>query len=475
MKLSDLTIAKAKECLIDKKFSCQELTENVLGEINKRDKEINSFINLNEKAIDEAKSIDQKILVGKEIGKLAGIPLAIKDNILVKGLKCTAGSKMLEEYVAPYNATVIEKLKKEDAIIIGKTNLDEFAMGSSGEYSAFGLTKNPLDPERVPGGSSAGSAASVAVGFVLGALGSDTGGSIRQPAAFCGLVGLKPTYGRVSRYGLIAMASSLDQIGPLAKNVDDAEFIFNIIKGKDQSDSTSIEPRITNYQLPITDLKIGLPKEYFINQLNIKIKNRIDEIIKKLEKLGTKIEKISLPHTDYALPCYHIIMDAEASSNLARYDGVRFSKLKKIKSENIFDFYSELRDKEFGPEVKRRIMLGTFVLSSGYKDNYYLKAQRVRQLIKKDFEEAFKKVDLILTPTTPTPAFKIGEKQNPVDLYLCDIFLAAVNLAGLPAVSVPIGKIVEPEMPVGLQIIAPYFREDLIFNLAKKIEKIVKA
>ena len=475
MKLIDLTIKGAREGILNKKFSCEELVKKSISEIKDKDKKINSFISLNDQAIEEAKEIDKKIKNNQKIGVLAGIPLAIKDNISVDGLKCTAGSKMLEEYIAPYNATVVEKLKKAGAIIIGKTNMDEFAMGSSGEYSAFGPTKNPYDLTRVAGGSSAGSAASVAAGFALGSLGSDTGSSIRQPAAFCGLVGLKPTYGSVSRYGLIAMASSLDQIGPITKIVDDAETIFNIIKGRDERDSTSIKLPITNYQLPITKkLKIGLPKEYFIEGLSKEIKKRIDEVIKKIEKLGAKIEKISLPHTEYALPCYHIIMDAEASSNLGRFDGVRFSKFKTSKNKNIFDFYSEVRTEKFGPEVKRRIILGTFVLSAGYIDAYYLKAQKVRQLIRKDFTDAFGKVDLIITPTTPTLAFKIGEKQNPLDIYLCDIFLAAVNLAGLPAISVPIGKSKDQSLPIGLQIIGSRFQEDLIFGLARTIEEIEK-
>lgn len=472
MDLKKLTIEETKKGLIDKKFSCQELIEVALNEIKKRDKEINSFISLNEKAIDEATTIDKKIAQGEKLGQLAGIPFAIKDNILVKGLRCTAGSKMLEDYLSPFDATVVEKLKKEGAIIIGKTNMDEFAMGSSGEYSAFGPTKNPFDLSRVTGGSSSGSAACLAAGFALGALGSDTGSSVRQPAAFCGLVGLKPTYGTVSRYGLTAMASSLDQIGPLAKNIDDAKLIFDIIKGKDEKDLTTVEQNINSQTLKIQSLKIGLPKEYFIEGLNREIKERIDEIIKKLEKLGFKIEKISLPHTEDALACYHIIMDAEVSSNLARFDGVRFSNLPEASSKNIFDFYSEIRDKKFGSEVKRRIMLGTFVLSSGYKDDYYLKAQRVRQLIRQDFVEAFKQVDLILTPTTPTPAFKIGEKQNPLDVYLCDIFLVAANLAGLPAISLPIGLTKDLKLPIGLQVIAPRFQENLIFQFGEILEKI---
>ncbi|MFN3301922.1 MAG: Asp-tRNA(Asn)/Glu-tRNA(Gln) amidotransferase subunit GatA [Patescibacteria group bacterium] len=473
MELNQLTIKEAEEGILKKKFSCQELVKDCLKEINKREKEINAFITINEKAIDEAKEIDKKI-AKKEKGELLGIPLAIKDNILVEGLKCTAGSKILENYFAPYNATVIEKLKKAGVIIIGKTNMDEFAMGSSGENSAFGPTKNPFDLVRVSGGSSSGSAAAVAANFCLGALGSDTGGSIRQPAAFCGLVGLKPTYGSVSRYGLIAMASSLDQIGPITKTVEDCEIVFNVIKGKDDLDSTSVEPKIKNYKLKIENLRIGLPKEYFTNGLDKEIEERIKEIIKKLEKRGVIIKEISLPHSEYALSSYYIIMSSEVSANLARYDGIRYGELKnkKQKIKNILDLYLENRTKGFGEEVKRRIMLGTFALSAGYYESYYLKAMKVRSLIKKDFSLAFEEVDLIITPTTPTPAFKIGEKQTPLEMYLSDIFTVSVNLAGLPAISIPIGKTKKSALPIGLQIIGRSFQENLIFDLGKKIEEI---
>jgi len=477
MRLNQLTIKEAREGILNKKFSCFELVKSCLDEIKKRDKEINAFISLNEKAIEEAKEIDKKIMANEKLGELDGIPIAVKDNILVENLKCTAGSRILEDYIAPYNATVIEKLKKTGAIIIGKTNMDEFAMGSSGEYSAFGPSKNPYDLSRVTGGSSSGSAAAVAAGFALVALGSDTGGSVRQPAAFCGLVGLKPTYGSVSRYGLIAMASSLDQIGPITKNVEDAEIIFNVIKGKDELDSTSVESKlpITNYQLPnLKNLRIGLPKEYFIKGLDEEIEERIDEIVKKIEKLGVKIEKISLPHTDYALAVYYIIMPSEVSANLARYDGIRYGtsriKNQKSKVKSLLDLYLENRTKGFGDEVKRRIMLGTYSLSTGYYEAYYLKAQKVRNLIKKDFLEAFEKVDLIITPTTPTPAFKIGEKQDPLSMYLSDIFTVSVNLAGLPAISIPIGKV--NNLPIGLQIIGKPFEEDKIFKLSKIIEEL---
>jgi len=381
-----------------------------------------------------------------------GIPIAVKDNILVKGLPCTAGSKILEHYIAPYSATVIKRLKKAGFGVLGKTNMDEFAMGSSTENSAFGPTLNPLDQERVPGGSSGGSAAAVAAGLVDFALGSDTGGSIRQPASFCGVLGLKPTYGAVSRYGLIAMASSLDQIGPLARTVSDIKMIFDIIKGRDKMDSTSIDlplpPRIPE------EINIGIPREYFKKGLNPEIERLIKEKIKILKKLGFKIKKISLPNSKYALAAYYLIMPAEVSSNMARFDGIR---------------YGETRD-QFGPEVKRRIMLGTYVLSHGYYDAYYKQAQKVRRLIKEDFDRAFRKVDLIITPTTPTTAFRLGEKtDDPLTMYLSDIYTVPINLAGVPAMSIPGGKI--NGLPVGLQIISRAYEEELIFELANVFQR----
>src|SRR3989344_53317 len=381
-----------------------------------------------------------------------GIPIAVKDNILVKCLPCTAGSKILEHYIAPYSATVIKRLKKAGFGVLGKTNMDEFAMGSSTENSAFGPTLNPLDQERVPGGSCGGSAAAVAAGLVDFALGSDTGGSIRQPASFCGVLGLKPTYGAVSRYGLIAMASSLDQIGPLARTVSDIKMIFDIIKGRDKMDSTSIDlplpPRIPE------EINIGIPREYFKKGLNPEIERLIKEKIKILKKLGFKIKKISLPNSKYALAAYYLIMPAEVSSNMARFDGIR---------------YGETRD-QFGPEVKRRIMLGTYVLSHGYYDAYYKQAQKVRRLIKEDFDRAFRKVDLIITPTTPTTAFRLGEKtDDPLTMYLSDIYTVPINLAGVPAMSIPGGKI--NGLPVGLQIISRAYEEELIFELANVFQR----
>lgn len=483
MNFEDLTIEKAHQGLLKKEFSALELTKFFLEKIENENPKIFAFLKIDEKsAISQAKEIDEKILTGQEISYLAGIPCAIKDNILVEGLECTAGSKILEKYIAPYDATVVKKLKEKGAIILGKTNLDEFAMGSSTEYSFFGPTKNPIDLTKVPGGSSGGSAAAVAANFCLFALGSDTGGSIRQPAAFCGIVGFKPTYGAVSRFGLIAFASSLDQIGPMTKTVRDCEIVFEAIKGKDEMDSTSVETQPLNHSTtrPLKELKIGVPKEYFIKGIDPEVEKVVKKAIKKYEEMGAKIEEISLPHTEYALPCYYILAPAEASSNLARYDGIKYgysknSKLKaqssKVKSQNskVLDVYFESRGEGFGPEVKRRIMLGTFTLSAGYFEAYYLRAQKVRLLIKKDFEEAFKKVDFIFTPTTPTLPFLLGEKlKDPVLMYLSDIFTVPVNLAGLPAISIPCGKI--GNLPVGLQIIGPAYSDFRVIEIAKFYE-----
>jgi len=466
--LKILSYKKLREMLEKKEIKCQELVEDIFERIEKEDKKIKSFLTLTfELAFEKAKKIDEMIFQKRKLKSLAGFPLAVKDNILIENVKCTAGSKILENYIAPFDATCIKKLKDEDVLIIGKTNLDEFAMGSSTENSAFFPTRNPHDLERVPGGSSGGSAAAVAAGFVLGALGSDTGGSIRQPAAFCGVCGLKPTYGAVSRYGLIAFASSLDQIGPIAKNVEDCELIFEVICGKDEMDSTSFfEKKIFQKK---EKLKIGIPKEYFGEGLDKRIKDKIFDVLKKIEQEKFEVLEISLPHTEYCLACYFLVSRCEAASNLARYDGIRYSKLKED-SKDIFDFYTKIRGRGFGKEVKRRIMLGNFALSEGYYEGYYLLAQKVRTLISNDFKKAFEKVDLIFTPTTPTLPFKIGEKiKDPLSMYLADIFTVSPNLAGLPALSLPCTKI--DNLPVGLQIIGPHFSEYLIFETAKKIEK----
>jgi aspartyl-tRNA(Asn)/glutamyl-tRNA(Gln) amidotransferase subunit A len=478
MDLTQLTITQIHEGLKKRDFSALELTKIYLDKIQKENKKIFAFLTVSaELALRQAKEVDEKITRKEKIDTLAGVPCALKDIILVEGENCTAGSKILENYVAPYDATVTQKLKARGAVILGKTNLDEFAMGSSTENSAFGPTKNPWDETRVPGGSSGGSAAAVASNMACYALGSDTGGSIRQPASFCGVVGLKPTYGAVSRYGLIAMASSLDQIGPLAKNVEDAEIVFQTIKGRDEMDSTTVELN-SKFQNPnskkISNLRIGVPKEYFIKGMDYEVEKRIREVIKAYEDMGAKIEEISLAHSEYALATYYIIVPSEISANLARYDGIKYgfseAKSNNPRIHNLLDVYLQSRENGFGKEVKRRIMLGTYSLSAGYYDAYYKRAQKVRTLIRKDFLDSFKKVDVILTPTTPTTAFKFGEKVNdPLTMYLADIFTIAVNLAGLPAISVPCGKI--KQLPIGFQIIGKPFEENIILETGKAFEK----
>jgi aspartyl-tRNA(Asn)/glutamyl-tRNA(Gln) amidotransferase subunit A len=477
MNLTELTIIQAHKGLINKDFSALDLTNAFLDKIKKQNKEIFAFLTITEEqALKQAKKVDEMISQGKEIPLLAGIPMAIKDNILIKGIKSTAGSKILEDYIAPYDATVIKKLKEQECVFLGKTNLDEFAMGSSCENSAFGITKNPRDLSRVPGGSSGGSGAAVAANMACVALGSETGGSIRLPACFCGAVGLKTTYGAVSRHGLMAMASSLDQIGPLTKTAEDCQIIFDAIKGKDEMDSTSVESNVKCQMSNVKcqNLKIGVPKEYFIDGMDKEVEKKVKQAIKKYEELGAKIIEISLPHTEYAVPVYTIIVSSEVSSNLARYDGIRYgystTKNKSGKIDNLLDVYLSSKADGFGPEVRRRIMLGTYSLSSGYYDAYYLRAQKVRALIKQDFEKAFEKVDVIMTPTSPTTAFKLGEKTtDPVQMYLADIFMCAINLAGLPAVSIPCGKI--GNLPVGLQIIGNMFEENKILETAQNFEK----
>jgi len=472
MELTKLTISQAHEGLKKKNFSAVELAKAYLNKIQEKDKEISAFLTITENlALEKARWIDDKILKKEEINILSAIPCAIKDNILVEGEKCTAGSKILENYLSPYDATVVKKIKEKGSVILGKTNLDEFAMGSSTENSAFGPTKNPHDLTRVPGGSSGGSAAAVAGGMALFALGSDTGGSIRLPASFCGIVGLKPTYGAISRYGLIAFASSLDQIGPIAKTVEDCQVVFDIIKGKDKMDSTSVEvPQFKNWKLEIKNLRIGVPKEYFVKGIDPEVEKVIKNAIKKYEEIGAKIEEVSLPHTEYALSCYYIIAPSEASANLARYDGIKYgySKIQdpKSKIQNLLEVYLQSRGEGFGEEVRRRIMLGTYALSAGYYEAYYLKAQKVRALIKNDFDKVFKRVDAIFTPVSPFLPFKIGEKiKDPLSMYLVDIYTVSVNLAGLPALSLPVGKV--GNLPVGLQIIGRPFEEDKILETGK--------
>jgi len=479
MELTELTISQAHQGLIKKEFSALELCKAYLDKIKKKDKEIFSYLTVTEDlALLQAKEIDDLIAGGKQISPLAGIPMAVKDNILAKDIKCTAGSKILENYTASFDATVIKKLKDRGVVILGKTNLDEFAMGASTENSAFGPTKNPHDLERVPGGSSGGSAAAVAANLCTFALGSDTAGSIRQPASFCGIVGLKPTYGAVSRYGLIAFASSLDQIGPMAKTVEDVKIVFDTIKGKDEMDSTSVEISETEEsEFKVESLRLGIPKEYFIEGMDPEVEKVIKEAIKKYEEMGAEVVEITLPHTEYAVPCYYIINPSEASANLARYDGIKYGfsveEESKAGPSDLLNVYLKSRGKGFGPEVRRRIMLGTYALSAGYYEAYYLRAQKVRTLIKEDFDEAFGKVDLILTPVAPTPAFELGEKiDDPLKMYLCDIFTASLNLAGLPGLSLPCGRV--GKLPVGLQIIGRPFQENIIVQAALSFEKYVR-
>lgn len=451
----------------------EKLPSDIVVEFFERAKknEFNSFISFNENVLEEAKKLDKKVKEGKIEGRLFGIPVSIKDNILVKGLKCTCASKVLENYIAPYDATVIEKLKEEGALIIGKTNMDEFAMGSSNEYSAFGSASNPFDRERVPGGSSGGSAISVSAGEAPLSLGSDTGGSIRLPASFCGVYGLKPTYGAVSRYGLIAFASSLDQIGPFARCIEDVEILFDIIKGKDERDKTS-----TNYPeeeiKPSYPLKIGVLKDSFSNKVEEEIKTSLEEFIRLLEKEKiAQFKEFNMETFDYAIAVYYIVACAEASSNLARYDGVLYGFI--CKDNNLWDMYEKTRTEGFGEEVKRRIILGTFVLKSGYYEEYYVKAQKARTKILKEFLKNFEEFHLLLMPVSPVLPFKKGEKlKDPISMYLSDIFTVSVNLAGLPAITFPF-KLSKKGLPIGFQFVSKFFMEKLFFKVLKKIEKTI--
>lgn len=474
MKLNQLTIKQALDGLEKKEFSSVELTRACLQQIKKHDKKINAFITVCEKqALAQAEKIDTKIQRYKDTKSLfkqqplLGIPIAIKDLYCTQGIRTTAGSKVLDDYIPVYDATAVKRLKEAGAIILGKTNLDAWAHGSSGENSDFGATKNPWNLEFVPGGSSSGSAAAVAARMCLAATGTDTGGSIRLPASFCNLVGLKPTYGRVSRYGVIAMASSLDSIGHFAQDVTDTALVLNITAGKDIYDATTPEVKVPDYTQnmkggfegseSLRDLKIGIPREYFQEGIDKKVKTVVEKAIKKLENLGAKIISVSLPHTKYALAVYYIIQPSEVSSNLARYDGIRFGSP---------------RDK-FADEAKRRIMLGTFTLSAGYYEAYYLKAMQVRTLIKNDFEKAFAKVDVIVAPVSPTPPFRLGEKiDDPLKMYLSDIFTVTANLAGIPGLAIPAGFV--DELPIGIQILGPQFSEDLLFQVGYAYEQVTK-
>ncbi|HIQ48781.1 MAG TPA: Asp-tRNA(Asn)/Glu-tRNA(Gln) amidotransferase subunit GatA, partial [Aquifex aeolicus] len=458
------SLTELKELIQKGEVTIQEVIESFYDRFNKTEEKIKAYITpLYEKALEQAKKLDKY-----NDRVLFGLPIAVKDNILVEGEKTTCASKILENFVAPYDATVVERLKKAGALIVGKTNLDEFAMGSSTEYSAFFSTRNPWDLERVPGGSSGGSAATVAALSAPVSLGSDTGGSIRQPASFCGVIGIKPTYGRVSRYGLVAFASSLDQIGVFGRRTEDVALVLEVISGWDEKDSTSMNVPVPKWseeiKKEIKNLKVGVPKEFFEFDLHPEVKEAFDEFIKELEKEGFEIREISLPYVKYAIPTYYIIAPSEASSNLARYDGVRYGYRAKD-YKNINEMYSKTRDEGFGQEVKRRIMLGTFALSAGYYDAYYLKAQKVRRLIYEDFMKAFNEVDVIASPTTPTLPFKFGEKtQNPIEMYLSDILTVPVNLAGLPAISIPIAW--KNNLPVGGQLIGKPWDETTILRVS---------
>ena len=476
MQLYNLTAHELNKLTREKKTCSVEIIKSIYERIEKLDKRINSYITLTkELALKEAEDIDKKINKGEKTSPLAGIPIAIKDVISTKEIKTTCGSKILSNYTPIYDATVIEKLKKENTVILGKTNMDEFAMGSSNENSAYGACRNPWNTETIPGGSSGGSAACIASDLAIMALGSDTGGSIRQPASMCGVVGLKPTYGRVSRYGLVAFASSLDQIGPITKDVEDSAILLNVISGHDEMDSTSVNENVPDYTKYLINnvkkLKAGIPKEYFVEGIDKEVEKAVLNGIETLKKLGAEITEVSLPHTEYAVATYYIVAPAEASSNLARYDGVHYGYRTKTDISSIVDMYEKTRDEGFGDEVKRRIMLGTYALSSGYYEAYYLKALKARTLIKNDFDKAFENCDVLITPVCPTPAFKIGENvSDPLKMYLSDIFTIPVNLAGLPAVSIPCG-FSKDGLPIGLQIIGKPFDEGTILQTAYTFEQ----
>jgi aspartyl-tRNA(Asn)/glutamyl-tRNA(Gln) amidotransferase subunit A len=475
MKLNELTISQANEGLKNKEFSAKELTKACLDRIDETESKLNAFITLNkESALAKAEEVDKK---GDFSNPLTGIPVGIKDLFCTADIKTTAASKILENYTPPYSATSVEKLG-EGAVILGKNNLDEFACGSSTESSYFGASKNPWDIDRVPGGSSGGSSAAVAAAQCLYSLGTDTGGSIRQPASLCGIVGIKPTYGRVSRYGVMAMASSLDQVGPLTKTVEDSALVLEAIAGTDRKDSTTVNQPIPKYsqeiKKDIKGLKIGIPKEYFVEGINPAVEKSVRDAIKQFETLGAEIQEISLPHSKYGLAIYYVIMPSELSSNLARYDGIRYGSA--VVGKDLLDSYLQTRGQGFGAEIRRRIMLGTYALSAGYYDAYYLKAQKVRTLVSQDFKNAFENVDCIITPTSPTVAFKMGEKvDDPLTMYLSDIFTIGVNIAGVPAMSIPCGFAKpdngETEMPVGLQLIGKHFDEATILKAAYNYEQ----
>lgn len=478
MNIIDLTVRELQEKIKNKELTVTQIVEAYTNRINEKEKDVQAFVTtLTEEANKQAEEIEAKKQTGEIIGDFVGIPIGIKDNMCTKGIRTTCSSKMLENFVAPYDATVIEKLKNENIINLGKLNMDEFAMGGSTEYSYFKKTKNPWNLDKVPGGSSGGSAAAVAAGMVPWALGSDTGGSIRQPSSFCGVVGLKPTYGLVSRYGLVAFASSLDQIGPITKDVYDSAMLLNLIAGPDERDTTCSKREKVDYtkclKNDVKGIKIGIPKEFFAEGVNEEVRANLENAIATYKELGAEIEEFSLDVANYSLATYYIIACAEASSNLGRFDGIRYGyRAENIK--DIKDLFKKSRSEGFGAEVKRRIILGTYVLSSGYYDAYYKKAQQVRTLVMKKFSEAFKKYDVILTPTSPTVAFNIGEKSsNPLEMYLSDICTVSVNIAGLPGISIPCG-VDSKGMPIGVQLIGDKFCEEKILNAAYTLEQKIK-
>jgi len=474
MDFKQLTINDVRNAIAEGKTSATALAEWHYAKIEADDRDIHAYLTLSrERAMAQAADVDASAKRGDSLPALAGVPVAIKDVILTKGVRSTAGSKILQHFFPPYDATVVTRLEAAGAVILGKTNCDEFAMGSSNENSAYGPVANPHDKTRVPGGSSGGSAAAVAAGTAVAALGSDTGGSIRQPAAFCGVVGLMPTYGRVSRYGLVAFASSLDHIGPLTRSVEDAARVLGVIAGRDPMDATSAEVPVPDYvaelQKPVRGLKLGIPKEYFGEGLDDEVRGAVEVAIEKLSAAGCEMVRVSLPHTEYAIPTYYVVATAEASSNLARYDGARYG-FRARDAKTLADMYRRSRDHGFGTEVKRRIMLGTYVLSAGYYDAYYLKAQRVRTLLARDFDEAFQRVDAVIAPTTPTAAFKLGEKaDDPLAMYLADIYTVTGDLAGIPGISVPCGT-TKAGLPIGLQVLGRHFDESTVLRVARAVE-----
>jgi len=475
--LSALTLSELVPKLARHEVTSRAVTQACLDRIRQVDGELRAFLSYNaEDALAQADAADQQLAAGGSHAEqpLLGVPIAIKDVIAVKGQRLNCASKILGNFISPYDATVISRLKRAGAVVFGRLNMDEFAMGSSTENSAFQITRNPWDPSRIPGGSSGGSAAAVAADECIAALGSDTGGSIRQPAALCGCVGLKPSYGRVSRYGLVAYASSLDQIGSFGKTVADAAAVLEVLAGIDPLDSTSVPEPVPKYSAALTGqirgVKLGVPKEYLLGGLDPEVKQAVEGAVQRLRELGAEIIEISLPHTEYAVACYYIIATAEASANLARFDGIRYGL--RAPGDDPISLYSNTRGAGFGPEVKRRIILGTYVLSSGYYDAYYLRAQKVRTLIRNDFLKAFEKVDAIVTPTSPTPAFKVGEKSgDPLQMYLTDIFTISANLAGICGISVPCGFTASPKLPIGLQLLGKPFGETTILNLAHAYER----